>query len=252
MKKIIGIVAIALISTTTYAQSNALDKYFSNYQENENFTKVNVSGKMFEMASFLETTDEDINEITEFASGVKSLRMLIGHEIGDGFGKYTRALNKVKNNYEELMAVDDKDGKFTFFIDENNGVVSEFVVVGAADSMLCLVSLTGQIDLKKLGNISRKIQTEGFDYIGKMNANGASKIKLYPNPSTPGGTINLELPEDLNGADLKVYSTSGKVVRTEKVLGSSMTLDLDGLESGSYVLDFTKGDISIKKKLMVN
>lgn len=254
MKKTIGIIAMAMImiSTGAYAQSNAIDKYFSNYNENEQFTKVNVSGKMFELAAFLETEDEDVQEVKEFASGIHALKMLFGHEINNGFEKYSSAVSKVESDFEELMSVDDKEGKVTFFINEHNGVVEEFVVVGAADSSLCLISIIGELDLKKLGAITKKIQTEGFEYIGKMDANGASQIKLYPNPSSIGGSISLEIPEELNGADLSIYSADGRVVRSEKVLGTSMTIDLNGMKSGTYVLDFMKGDTSIKKKLFVN
>ncbi len=251
MKKITGLLALVLISTVTFAQNNALDKHFSNYQQNEDFTKVNVSGKMFQLAAFVEVEDEDIAEIKDFASGVDALKMLIGHEIGNGYSKYNDALSKVQRDYDELMSVDDKNGKFTFFINERNGIVNEFLVVGAADSMLCLISMTGHIDLKKLGNISQKIQADGFNYIGKMNENGANKIKMYPNPAVSSGNVSLDIPEELNGADLRIYNTSGQLMKSDKVLGGSMTVSLTDLKPGQYILDFVKGDTSIKKKLVI-
>ena len=85
MKKIIGIVVIALMSASTYAQTDALDKYFSNYQQDENFTKVNISGKMFDLASFLESDDNDVQEFKDLVSGVESLKMLMNNEIGNSF-----------------------------------------------------------------------------------------------------------------------------------------------------------------------
>ncbi len=251
MKNIISIIALAFVSFSLTAQQNALDKYFTNYQSDEDFTKVTVSGKMFELIGFMETDDEDIKEVQEFTSGVESLRMLFGHEITKGFNKYDQAINKVKNDYEELMSIDDKEGKVTFYIDEKDGIVSEFVVVGAADNALCLISMVGQIDLKKLGDISKKIQADGFDYIGKMSENGANKVKVYPNPLVSGGTVNVEIPQELEGADIQILNISGQEVRNLRAKGTTESISLNGLKSGNYIINITKDGVSIKKKITI-
>ena len=252
MKRIIGIVAIALISASTYAQTNALEKYFSTYQQDEDFTKVNISGKMFDLASFLETEDEDIQEFKDLVSGVESLKMIMNNQIGNSFGKYKSAVGKVQNDFEELMSVDDKDGKVTFFINERNGIVRELLAVAAGDSTLCIVSVIGNIDLKKLGAISKKIQTDGFEFMDKIEKNGASDVKVYPNPASRDGEVRIDIPKELDGAQINIYSSNGSVVKTLKASGSSMTVPLGDFKSGQYFVEFLKGGTSIKKKLFVN
>jgi len=206
---------------------------------------------MFELIGFMESDDEDIKEVQEFTSGVESLRMLFGHEISNGFNKYDQAISQVENDYEELMSVDDKDGKVTFYIDEADGIVSEFVVVGAADSALCLISMVGELDLKKLGEISQKIQADGFDYIGKMSENGANEVKIYPNPSSSGASINIDIPAELEGASVRVINTSGQEVKNTIINRSGQSISLSGLPKGNYVVEFLKGDVSIKKKVTI-
>tara|TARA_B100000795_G_scaffold166575_1_gene125344 strand:+ start:7587 stop:8345 length:759 start_codon:yes stop_codon:yes gene_type:complete len=252
MKKIIGIVVIALMSASTYAQTDALDKYFSNYQQDENFTKVNISGKMFDLASFLESDDNDVQEFKDLVSGVESLKMLMNNEIGNSFDKYKSAVGKVQGDFEELMSVDDKDGKATFFINEKNGIVREFVAVAAGDSALCIVSVMGNIDLKKLGAISRKLQTEGFQFMDKMEQNGASEVKVYPNPASKDGEVLIDIPAELDGAQINFYSANGSIVKTLKASGSTITVGLGDFKSGQYFIELKKDGTSIKKKLFVN
>ena len=252
MKRIIGIVAIALISASTYAQTNALDKYFSTYQQDEDFTKVNISGKMFDLASFLETDNEDIQEFKDLVSGVESLKMLMNNEVGNSFDKYKSAVGKVQRDFEELMSVDDKDGKVTFFINERNGIVRELLAVAAGDSALCIVSVIGNIDLKKLGAISKKIQTDGFEFMDKIEKNGASEVKVYPNPASRDGEVRIDIPEELDGAQISIFSSNGTVVKTLKASGSSMRVPLGDFKSGQYIVELRKGGTSIKKKLFVN
>ena len=252
MKKVFGIVAMAIFSLAAVAQNNALDKYFTQYQGDEDFSKVSISGKVFEMTAYLETDDADIEEVKEFASGIEGLKMLIGENVDENFSKYNAAAIKVAKSYEELMSVDDKDGKFTFYIDERNGVVKEFVVVATVENNLVLVSLVGKMDLRQLSKISQKINNEGFDYIGKMNDHGANKIKVYPNPVAEGSLIDVEVPGELNGAKLTIYDMNGKVVKSEKITSTKMSVSVNAMSKGQYILEFIKGDSSIKKKLNVN
>ena len=150
------------------------------------------------------------------------------------------------------MSVDDKDGKATFFINEKNGIVREFVAVAAGDSALCIVSVMGNIDLKKLGAISRKLQTEGFQFMDKMEQNGASEVKVYPNPASKDGEVLIDIPAELDGAQINFYSANGSIVKTLKASGSTITVGLGDFKSGQYFIELKKDGTSIKKKLFVN
>ena len=252
MKKILGIIAVVLLTSGITAQENAIDKYFSQYQGDENWSKVSVSGKVFELTAYIESEDDDIEEIKEFASGIQSLKVIFNDKLTSGFAQYKEGRNKIAQSYEELMSVDDKDGKFTFYIDERNGVVKEFVVLGSHDSTLAVVSLQGRMDLRQLSSISKKIQMDGFDYVNKMNEKGANKIKIYPNPAAEGSIIDVEIPDELNGAEINIYDMNGKKVRSQQINNSKMSIPLGNIGSGTYIMEFIKGESSIKKKISVN
>jgi len=252
MKKILGIFALVLLSSGLIAQNNAIEKHFSEFQGDENWSRISVSGKVFEMTAYIDSEDEDLEEIKEFASGVEGLKVIFNDQLSNVKGMYPNACKKISRDYEELMSVDDKDGKFTFYIDERNGVVNEFVVVGTEDSLLVVVSLVGKMDLKQLSNISRKVQMDGLDYIGKMNDNGANKIKIYPNPATEGSIIDVEIPNELDGAELNMYDMNGKRVKSQKITSGKVSIPLNNISSGTYIMEFIKGDSSIKKKININ
>jgi len=251
MKSIISILSIALISLGAVAQNNAVDKYFTDYQEDINFTKVNVSGKMFDLAQFLETEDAEVEEFKDLASGVENLKALFGQEIKDGFSAYDNAIYKVQNDFEELMAVDDKDGKVTFFINEKDGIVNEFLAIGAGDSALVIVSIIGKIDLKKLGAVTKKIQSENFDFISKMDENGGADINVYPNPVNAGNEVNITIPQELEKAKITLYNSNGSKVRKLNNQSGKAVLNTESLPSGTYILEFQRGSATIKKKIVV-
>ncbi len=252
MKKILGIFALVLLSSGLIAQDNAIGKYFTEFQGDENWSKISISGKVFEMTAYIESDDKDLEEIKDFASGVKGLKVIFNDQLANAKSMYPNACKKVANDYEELMSVDDKDGKFTFYIDERNGVVNEFVVVGTEDSLLAVVSVVGKMDLKQLSNISKKVQMEGFDYVNKMNDNGANKIKIYPNPVAEGSIVDVEIPNELDGAELNIYDMRGKRIKSQKITSNKVSIPLNNVSSGTYIMEFVKGDSSIKKKLNIN
>ncbi len=254
MKKSILILCLALFSVAAIAQDNVIDKHFAHYKAQDEFTKIDVTGKMFQLAAYLDdeaSEDEDLKDFVEFVSSISAFHMIVGEEIVDAKSKYNNALGTMTSGYEELMSVNDKDGNFTFFIDENKGVVKEVVMVGAAEKHLIIFSLTGNMDLRQIAEMGSKLQGDGLSHMKKLKDKKLSEVKVYPNPVERGGSINVELPEELLNADMTIYDMNGAVKMTQKTTQRRLEVKANKLSAGQHVIEFRKAGLSIKRKVTI-
>ncbi len=72
-------------------------------------------------------------------------------------------------------------------------------------------------------------------------------VRIYPNPTS--GLLNIELEDGID--QMLVVSMSGTVIQIENNLNAGMnTVDLNDLASGTYVLQFIKGDEVFTKRII--
>ncbi len=155
------------LSTAALAQSNAIDLFFSQYVEDENFTVVYISPKLFQMIGKLDVKaidDKDGQAIMEIAKELRGLRILTTDV--NPMQYYKEAKGKINTkDYEVLMTVRDKDGdNVEFFVKEtpgSNGSVFDelFLLVGGEDDFV-LLSFVGQIDIEKISKLADSIKDE--------------------------------------------------------------------------------------------
>lgn len=174
MKKLMIGAVMMLLSAGVFAQGDAISKFFSKYQDDESFTQVKVSSKMFGLFTNMEVTKPEDKEILDAISKIKGLRVLAKHETRDSRALYKEALSMIPDkDYEELMSVREKDKDMKFLIhDMGNGKIGELVMVMGGNDEFMVLSLFGEIDLKKIGKIGRKMDIDGLDKLEKMNDKG--------------------------------------------------------------------------------
>ena len=129
---------LAFATMGTLQAQNIIDESFSEYKENDDYTKVRVSGTMFEMAS----------DMKDMVGDIQSFQMILGVEETETDKKYKDGLTIIREGYEELMTVNSKEGKFSLYIDEADGIVYEVVMIGAAPDKFLVASLVGEMDLR--------------------------------------------------------------------------------------------------------
>jgi len=72
-------------------------------------------------------------------------------------------------------------------------------------------------------------------------------VRIYPNPTN--GLLNIELEEGID--QMLIVSMSGTVIQIENNLNTGMNIfDLNDLASGTYVLQFIKGDEVFTKRII--
>ncbi|MBL4940020.1 MAG: DUF4252 domain-containing protein [Lutibacter sp.] len=161
MKKIILLIAITILPFTIYAQTSMFDKF----EEMDDVTTIVVTKEAFKLLAQFKSGGEEGAEYFDMVKGLNSFRVFttesvdISNQMNAVVSKYLKSAKLV-----ELMRVKDKDTKVKIYIrqgkDESH--VSELLMyvsgIGKYENEFkaesVILSLTGDIDLKKISKLT--------------------------------------------------------------------------------------------------
>ncbi|MBX2946225.1 MAG: DUF4252 domain-containing protein [Cyclobacteriaceae bacterium] len=178
MKKIITLLALIVLGTGVYAQSEVVTKFFNKYASDDSFTtQVTISGKMFSLFTNMEVDKPEDKEVLEAISKIKGLRIIGKENTSDARNLYKEASSVIlQNKFEELMSVRDKDTDMKFYIIEKGpGKISELIMVSGSQKDFMIMTLFGEIDLKQVSRIGQKMNVSGLDKLEKIDEKGKKK-----------------------------------------------------------------------------
>ncbi len=192
MKKLILILAIAILPLASFAQS-----IFDQFEDQDGVTSVVVNQNMFKLLSKInvETNDPESQEYLNMIENLTSLKVLttgdeaISAKMKDEVDRYLK-----KSKLQELMRVKDGEQTVKFYIKEgkNEDHVSELLmfitglkeVTKDADVTIngqkrefetVLLTLTGDIDLKQISKLTNQMDIPGGNQLEKA---GKEKNKI--------------------------------------------------------------------------
>jgi hypothetical protein len=163
MKRIfIGGMLITL-TLFTMGQNSAVDKVFDKYSGKEGYTTVYISSFMFNMLNSLETDDPEFDEFKKATSGIKSIKILTqdGGE-SEAFGAELLEMLP-RSEYQEMMVVKDQDEDVLFLAREENGKITEFLLIVSGGGEDALIVIQGDIDLESIASIASGLDMPGFE-----------------------------------------------------------------------------------------
>lgn len=150
---------------------DAIDKYFSKYADDPNFTSIVISEKMFQLFATMETPGEETADVLDAMSGLTGIRILTmdANEEGGPVINYKESVKKLGKEYELLMSIDEKDEKIRFFIYEEGNRIKELFMIVGGEGNLFLMSLVGDIDLAKVSKLSKNMNIGGVNYLENLD-----------------------------------------------------------------------------------
>jgi len=171
MKKLL--IAILLVAGygVANAQNDAISKFFAKYQNDESFSQVTVSSKMFSLFTNMEVETAEDKEVLDAISKIKGLRILAKEDARNARELYKEAFSLIPmKDYEELMTVRDKDQDMKFLIkDDGKGKISELIMVMGGNDDFMVMTLYGEIDLKQVSRLGKKMDIEGLDKLENID-----------------------------------------------------------------------------------
>ena len=155
-----------------YGQGALVTKYFDKYSTNEDFTKVSVSSKMFSLFTEMEANSEEEKEFLEAISKLKGMKAVVSEDVASDESKklYEQAIKDVDDDgFEELMTVTDAEENVKIAIKESNGIIEELILVAGGKSKFAMVSLYGEIDLKKISKLASTMRVQGMQHLKNLD-----------------------------------------------------------------------------------
>jgi len=252
LMKNLFLICMTILSANLITAQNIIDDKFQHLTDLDNATTINITGKLFDLVShFDDTGDEEADEIIEFASKITGIKLLALEDHSDAANEYTRGMSYIGNDFDELIQIRSKDGNLSIFVDEEDGVIYELVGLGTDNSEFLVFTLTGEMDLNKVGEIVSDINLDGRDRLETLEDLEIDDLKIYPNPSSRNGEVTLEIPKQFKGGTATVVDESGRVIKTYKLNSSKQTIDTSNFSSGLHFVKISKDGVSMKKKIVL-
>jgi hypothetical protein len=177
MKKLIVVIALMATLNGAFAQ-DAISKFFTKYQNDESFSQVTVSSKMFSLFTDMDAETAEDKEVLDAISKLKGLRILAKEDARNARDLYKEAFTLIPvKEYEELMTVRDKDKDMKFMIKEKGGKISELLMVVGGTTEFMVLSLFGEIDLKQVSRLGKKMNVSGLENLQKLDKGSKEKDK---------------------------------------------------------------------------
>lgn len=161
IKKMAALAALILCVTALRAQDDAIGKFFGKYIDDDRFTVVSVSPKMFRLLSKV-NWDTIPGDLKQTVTKLKSLRILSTESMPRQF--YKEALAKIDmKEYDELITVRNKNDNVRFVVKESGGVIHELLMIAVDEEGFTLMSFVGDIDLDKMARLSSSMSIRGME-----------------------------------------------------------------------------------------
>jgi hypothetical protein len=161
IRKLIILLPFLLWGVSSYAQDDAIGKFFGKYMDDDRFSVVSISPKMFRLLTKVnwDTVSPDMKQTI---SKIQSLRILSTNATPRQF--YKEAIAKLNlNDYEELITVRSKGDNVHFMIKENGNLIHELLMISVDDDGFTLMSFVGDIDLDKMARLSSDLSIKGME-----------------------------------------------------------------------------------------
>jgi len=163
MKRIVIGGILMMFSLSVIAQKSAVDKVFDKYNGKDGYTTVYISSFMFNMLNSLETDDPEYNEFKKATAGINSIKILT-QEGGDSEAFGAELLEMLpRSEYQEMMVVKDQDEDVLFLAREENGRITEFLLIVSGGGDDALIAITGDIDLESISKIASGLDMPGLE-----------------------------------------------------------------------------------------
>ena len=180
MKKMLFLLpALLLVVSSLTAQNDAITRFFDRYVDDERFTVVYVSPKLFQLLSKISVDDPDWANVQSVIKDLGGLRVLTADSIADGTATFKEALSKVPTGeYAELITV--RDGKENVRIwtkDTGGSVIEELLLLVGSPTEFTLLSFTGKIDLDKISSLAKAVDMDGFEQLEKIGTGKKTEKK---------------------------------------------------------------------------
>ena len=168
MKKITLTIIMMSAMAVAFSQQ-VVTKYMDKFEDDETFTKVSVSSKMFSLFAEMEGGEEDEQLFYDITSKLKGMKVVASEKVANPKELYKNAVKDVeKAGFEELMTIKDAEEDVLISIIEKNGTIAELILVAGGKQQFALVSIFGEINLKEISKLASLMRVSQLKYLDNL------------------------------------------------------------------------------------
>ena len=177
MKKIILIIVIAFVPF----MGNAQTSIFNSYAGNDDVTTISVSKKAFQLSAKIGGVSDEARKYAEMVEGLDGLKVFTTENKSIAADMQNKVKSYLKSsNLYELFSVNDKDADVKIYVKEGrdedhvkellmfvNGIEKHAGKIEGRSAEAVIVSLTGDIDLNKIAELTEGLNISGSEHLKK-------------------------------------------------------------------------------------
>jgi len=162
MKKLTGLMIIAMLPFLAMAQSKSVSAFQDKYSDHEDVTYVAVKGSLFNLiasiAEYDEDPDEEMEAMARIANGIKSMEVLKVPYYETDLDRdevATLRSSLQKDSYEDFLTV--KEGKelINVMAQGAEDEIRNMIVLVEEKDDFTLISINGTLSMKDLSYLSK-------------------------------------------------------------------------------------------------
>jgi hypothetical protein len=164
---------IVLGAQSLFAQNSAALSLYDKYGGKEGYTTVSISKELFGMFAEMETTDTNMLEVKEMMNQLDGIKILM-FETEDAsnaeLAKFKGEVSKIQTQgYTELMVVKQSGEEVKFLTMKKGDKIGELLLIINGEKEAGFITITGNIDMKTIGQLSKTMNFEGMDKLNELN-----------------------------------------------------------------------------------
>lgn len=177
MKKLVLILIVMLVPIAGFSQG-----VFDSYEGQKDVSSVVVTKNMFKLLAEidLESDDPEVKEYLELVNNLDNIKIFMtkNAEVGKKMAADVKRYVSSNSGLNELMRVNDEGKNIKFYSKEgkSESYVSELLMfldgVGDDDVETLVMSITGNIDLKKISKLTKDMNIPGSEELKNIEKKG--------------------------------------------------------------------------------
>ena len=166
MKQFFLLALLSLATMSLFGQANAIDEYFKDYVEDEKFSVVYISPRLFQMfekigGEKLDLDDAEAAAFMDLAADLRGLRILSTDITPEKY--FNEAKSKINTKtYETLITIRERNGGNTEFLlrEDDKGNLQELLFLSYGESEFTLMSFVGPLNLDKIIKLANEMDKD--------------------------------------------------------------------------------------------
>ena len=160
--RILPMLALLFVTFSLQAQNDAINKYFNKYLEDERFTVIYISSKMFHLFDQMDLNlkDEEVDALMKVVTDLQSLYILTADFNTKELLKEAEQTLNTKE-YEVLMTVRNKDKEsVNIYVKDSpdEKIIKELLLLIGGGDEFVLMSFIGNIHLDKISELANALE----------------------------------------------------------------------------------------------